>query len=189
MGLSVFAMVAAIVKTVQIKFIGERGDFTWDTIIFVIWFSIENYIVIVCSSVPTIRPLLLWIKKKRHPSQFSSNTGRSGASRKPAAQKHASSNPPSSSTEMGHARQDAASERPPTESLPSQHSRHSEESRAPWTPSRRIPRLKRIRKTTDFEMISGKRSPSADLRYRDEFPFPKDDQSRDEERSRFTSIV
>lgn len=72
MGMSVFAMIAAIVKTIELQYIGERDDFTWDTVIFVIWFSVENYVVIISASVPTIRPLILWIwKKKEQRSQTS----------------------------------------------------------------------------------------------------------------------
>lgn len=82
MGMSVFAMIVCIVKSVYLQYIGERMDFTWDTVNFVIWFSVENYVVIITASIPTIRPLFLWINKRRHPSQASQQV-RSGNSSKP----------------------------------------------------------------------------------------------------------
>ena len=59
MGLSFFAMIACIVKTVELRALGDRQDFTHHTANFVIWFTIEQYIVIIAASVPTIRPLAL----------------------------------------------------------------------------------------------------------------------------------
>lgn len=82
MGMSIFAMIVCIVKSVYLKYIGERMDFTWDTVNFVIWFSVENYVCIITASIPTIRPFFLWLNKRRHPSKASQQV-RSGNSSKP----------------------------------------------------------------------------------------------------------
>lgn len=64
LGLSVLAMIACIVKTVELRSLGDRVDFTYNTANFVIWFTIEEYIVIIAASIPTIRPLALRLSQK-----------------------------------------------------------------------------------------------------------------------------
>ncbi|KAL5326353.1 hypothetical protein ACEPPN_004037 [Leptodophora sp. 'Broadleaf-Isolate-01'] len=63
MGMSIFTFVASIIKTVAIRNFGKRQDFTHNVVSFIIWFTIENYVVIIAASVPSIRPLLLYLKK------------------------------------------------------------------------------------------------------------------------------
>jgi hypothetical protein len=57
LGLSLFAAVASIVKTVKLESIGAGGDITYNLIPFVIWFTVENNVVIAAASIPTIKPL------------------------------------------------------------------------------------------------------------------------------------
>lgn len=57
LGLSLFAAVASVVKTVELQSIGAGGDITYNLIPFVIWFTVENNVVIAAASVPTIKPL------------------------------------------------------------------------------------------------------------------------------------
>ena len=57
LGLSLFAAVASIVKTVKLESIGAGRDITYSLIPFVIWFTIENNVVIAAASIPTIKPL------------------------------------------------------------------------------------------------------------------------------------
>ena len=64
MGMSIFAMVACIVKTVELRALGDKEDFTYNTARFVIWFTIEQYVVIIAASIPTIRPLALKVSQK-----------------------------------------------------------------------------------------------------------------------------
>jgi hypothetical protein len=64
LGLSFFAGVACIVKTVELQALGDREDFTYNTYRFVIWFTVEQYIVIIAASIPTIRPLALRLSQK-----------------------------------------------------------------------------------------------------------------------------
>ena len=63
MGFSIFAMVACIVKTVELKTLGSRTDFTYNVSSFIIWLSVENYVVIIAASIPTLRPLAMRIWK------------------------------------------------------------------------------------------------------------------------------
>lgn len=64
MGLSFFAMIACIVKTIELRALGDRHDFTYTTANFVIWFTIEQYVVIIAASIPTIRPLALRLSQR-----------------------------------------------------------------------------------------------------------------------------
>jgi hypothetical protein len=57
LGLSLFAAVASIVKTVKLESIGAGGDITYNLIPFVIWFTVENNVVIAAASIPTLKPL------------------------------------------------------------------------------------------------------------------------------------
>ena len=70
MGLSVFAMVACIVKTVELRVLGTRNDFTYDSFRFIIWLTIENYVVIIAASIPTLRPLAMRFCKSRAASRL-----------------------------------------------------------------------------------------------------------------------
>ncbi|KAI9737834.1 MAG: hypothetical protein M1834_009203 [Cirrosporium novae-zelandiae] len=56
------AMIASIVKTVELRGIADRYDFTHNMISFIIWCSVENNIVMISSSIPMIRPL--WVRRK-----------------------------------------------------------------------------------------------------------------------------
>jgi hypothetical protein len=78
------AFVASIIKTVTLGNLGKRSDFTCTsltpppvqiyqinvalfsdfTVAFIIWFTIENYVVIIAASIPSLRPLLLHVKKQ-----------------------------------------------------------------------------------------------------------------------------
>lgn len=68
MGLSVFAMVACIVKTIELKSLSTRldrgADFSYSTVKFVICFTLEQYIVIIIASIPTLRPLALKLQRE-----------------------------------------------------------------------------------------------------------------------------
>ncbi|PMD47082.1 hypothetical protein L207DRAFT_606140 [Hyaloscypha variabilis F] len=64
MGMSIFAFAASIVKTIELGNLGKVSDFTYFTVSFIIWFTIENYVVIIAASIPSLRPLLLHVKKQ-----------------------------------------------------------------------------------------------------------------------------
>ncbi|KAI1630918.1 hypothetical protein F4809DRAFT_634625 [Biscogniauxia mediterranea] len=58
MGLGVFAMIASIVKTIQLQALTQTDDLTYAMAKLAIWWTLEAYIVLVAVSIPTIRPIL-----------------------------------------------------------------------------------------------------------------------------------
>ena len=159
MGMSVFAMLVCVVKSVYLQYIGERMDFTWDTVNFVIWFSVENYVVIITASIPTIRPLFLWISKRRHPSQASQQV-RSGNSSKPPC-KPALTRSLSMKTHQLSPENLAASGAFDASGV-SQYGRQ--------TPQKTL-RPNYIKMQTSFSIASTQTSPMADYDPRTDFPF------------------
>ncbi|TVY56509.1 hypothetical protein LSUE1_G008985, partial [Lachnellula suecica] len=59
LGLSSFAMIASIIRTKLTAQIADRSDFTWNTVDFIIWCTVENCTVMITSSVPTLRSLFV----------------------------------------------------------------------------------------------------------------------------------
>ncbi|KAI4858816.1 hypothetical protein F4820DRAFT_441582 [Hypoxylon rubiginosum] len=57
MSLGAIAAAAAAVKTAELRNL-STPDFTWDAVLLVYWFLAENWIIIICACVPTIKPLL-----------------------------------------------------------------------------------------------------------------------------------
>ncbi|KFY21211.1 hypothetical protein V491_03075 [Pseudogymnoascus sp. VKM F-3775] len=55
--LSVFAFASSIVKTVKLKTIGDKSDYSHNTVSFMNWVVVENTFVIIGASIPLIRPL------------------------------------------------------------------------------------------------------------------------------------
>ncbi|KAJ8132202.1 hypothetical protein O1611_g1425 [Lasiodiplodia mahajangana] len=58
MSLGIIATVAAAVKTLELRNLATP-DFTWDAVPLVYWFLAENWIIIVCACVPTVKPLIV----------------------------------------------------------------------------------------------------------------------------------
>ncbi|KAH9999723.1 hypothetical protein F4779DRAFT_605284 [Xylariaceae sp. FL0662B] len=58
MSLGVITAVAAAVKTAELRNLATP-DFTWDAVPLVYWFLAENWIIIICACVPTIKPLFV----------------------------------------------------------------------------------------------------------------------------------
>ncbi|KAI0886761.1 uncharacterized protein GGS22DRAFT_117261 [Annulohypoxylon maeteangense] len=56
MSMGVIAGAAAVVKTVELRNLATP-DFTWDAVPLVYWFLAENWIIIICACVPTVKPL------------------------------------------------------------------------------------------------------------------------------------
>jgi hypothetical protein len=80
MGLGVFATVASILKTVELKNLATR-DFTYNATNLVYWYMAENWIIIIAACVPTLKPLYQKFSgtSKQYPNGRStgSGTGRS----------------------------------------------------------------------------------------------------------------
>lgn len=64
LGLSVFALVGVIIKTVLLKSLGDRGDITFNTVPFFTWVVVECTLVSIAASVPLIRPLFMKTKNR-----------------------------------------------------------------------------------------------------------------------------
>ncbi|KAI0544972.1 hypothetical protein F4679DRAFT_562986 [Xylaria curta] len=77
MSLGVIATAAAAVKTVELRNLATP-DFTWDAVPLVYWFLAENWIIIICACIPTIKPLIL--KGAFIQRLFLNITGKSGTS-------------------------------------------------------------------------------------------------------------
>ncbi|KAF3896979.1 Integral membrane protein [Trichophyton interdigitale] len=58
MGLGVFAMIASIIKTVQLRAITAKADITYAMAQLAIWWTLEAYLVIIATSIPTLRPIM-----------------------------------------------------------------------------------------------------------------------------------
>ncbi|KAI0383700.1 integral membrane protein [Hypomontagnella monticulosa] len=58
MGLGVFAMIGSIFKTVYLSSLGSGDDYTYNTAILIIWWTVENYLVIIAASIATLKPLI-----------------------------------------------------------------------------------------------------------------------------------
>ncbi|TKA30697.1 hypothetical protein B0A50_02417 [Salinomyces thailandicus] len=56
--LSIFAFAASLAKCVQVRNLNPTKDFTWYFVGFQIWVSVENNVVIIAATIPTLRPLL-----------------------------------------------------------------------------------------------------------------------------------
>ncbi|KAL9084528.1 MAG: hypothetical protein Q9165_008031 [Trypethelium subeluteriae] len=69
MMLSVFGFAASLVKLVEIKNLGSRGDFTWNMVSLQLWVCVENNIVLMYASIPVLRPLV--VQKKSGSSKSS----------------------------------------------------------------------------------------------------------------------
>ncbi|OJJ50417.1 hypothetical protein ASPZODRAFT_129044 [Penicilliopsis zonata CBS 506.65] len=63
LGLGIFAMVASIVKTVELSTIANTTDPTVDQVTLLRWVYIESAIVIITSSIPCLRPLFVAMSK------------------------------------------------------------------------------------------------------------------------------
>jgi hypothetical protein len=57
LGLGIFTGVCAAVKTAQLVSLAARADLTWETFDLYLWTSAEIFLVIVCGSIPTLKPL------------------------------------------------------------------------------------------------------------------------------------
>ncbi|KAH8750714.1 hypothetical protein F5882DRAFT_310137, partial [Hyaloscypha sp. PMI_1271] len=68
LSLSIFAFIACIIKTVLLQSLGEREDFTFNTVPFFTWVIAEITLVNIAASVPLIRPLF------KRPSTNAGNT-------------------------------------------------------------------------------------------------------------------
>ncbi|KAE8355462.1 hypothetical protein BDV28DRAFT_163079 [Aspergillus coremiiformis] len=57
LSLGIIAMIAAIVKTINLASLSARADYSWDTVDLSIWIAIEQYLIILAACIPTLTPL------------------------------------------------------------------------------------------------------------------------------------
>ncbi|KAF7173544.1 hypothetical protein CNMCM5623_005767 [Aspergillus felis] len=57
LSLGIFAMVAAIIKTVHLAALSAKADYTWDTLTLTIWVAVEQYLIILAACIPALTPL------------------------------------------------------------------------------------------------------------------------------------
>ncbi|KAI0896496.1 hypothetical protein F4806DRAFT_464727 [Annulohypoxylon nitens] len=67
MGLGMFAMVASIIKTINLRSLAETHDPTYAMARLAIWWTLEAYFVLLAVSIPALRPIL------RSPRDFARN--------------------------------------------------------------------------------------------------------------------
>ena len=67
-------MVAAIVKTIYLSKLGERSNFTYETVLLSIWVVTEQYTIIIAACIPPLGPLFKMIVK--YPSTSKSKSSR-----------------------------------------------------------------------------------------------------------------
>ncbi|GAD93328.1 integral membrane protein [Paecilomyces variotii No. 5] len=72
MGLSSIAMAASIVRTIELQKLESTQDFTYETVPFVIWYTLETNVVMIAASVPKIRPLVMLLQRRYSSSRGSS---------------------------------------------------------------------------------------------------------------------
>ncbi|KAL3474081.1 hypothetical protein BJX99DRAFT_186751 [Aspergillus californicus] len=65
LSLGIIAMIAAIVKTVNLASLSARADYPWDTVDLTIWIAIEQYLIIIAACIPTLTPLFNIVVRQR----------------------------------------------------------------------------------------------------------------------------
>ncbi|KAL4783830.1 hypothetical protein BJX76DRAFT_243187 [Aspergillus varians] len=73
LSLGVVAMIAAIVKTVNLASLSARADYPWDTVDLTIWIAVEQYLIILAAFIPTLTPLFNIVIRQRSSKKSSSN--------------------------------------------------------------------------------------------------------------------
>ncbi|KAL2809448.1 hypothetical protein BJX63DRAFT_405870 [Aspergillus granulosus] len=58
LSLGAVAMVAAIIKTLNLGCLSSRSDYSWDTVDLIIWIAVEQYLIIIAACIPTLAPLV-----------------------------------------------------------------------------------------------------------------------------------
>lgn len=67
LGLGLVAAICGAIKTKFLASLSARSDLTWDTYNLFVWSSAELFVIIVCGSVPPIKPLYDMVFRKNRP--------------------------------------------------------------------------------------------------------------------------
>ncbi|KAL4984997.1 hypothetical protein BDW68DRAFT_6654 [Aspergillus falconensis] len=73
LSLGVIAMIAAIVKTINLASLSARADYPWDTVDLTIWIAVEQYLIILAACIPTLTPLFNIVVRQRTSKKSTSN--------------------------------------------------------------------------------------------------------------------
>ncbi|KAL4899576.1 hypothetical protein BDW74DRAFT_171391 [Aspergillus multicolor] len=73
LSLGIIAMIAAIVKTINLASLSARADYPWDTVDLTIWIAVEQYLIILAACIPTLTPLFNIVVRQRTSKKSSSN--------------------------------------------------------------------------------------------------------------------
>ncbi|KAL4803362.1 hypothetical protein BDV18DRAFT_166383 [Aspergillus unguis] len=65
LSLGIIAMIAAIIKTINLASLSERADYAWDTVDLTIWIAVEQYLIIIAACIPTLTPLFNIVVRQR----------------------------------------------------------------------------------------------------------------------------
>ena len=64
MSLGILSAAAGTAKTIQIRTLSARSDYTYKTVDLILWGCTENFTIITAACIPTLRPLLPMISKR-----------------------------------------------------------------------------------------------------------------------------
>ncbi|KAA8651092.1 uncharacterized protein ATNIH1004_003785 [Aspergillus tanneri] len=71
------AMIAAIIKSINLASLSKRNDYSWNTVDLTIWIAIEQYLIIIAACIPAITPLfnITVARRSTHRNAGSSQKG------------------------------------------------------------------------------------------------------------------
>ncbi|THC91404.1 hypothetical protein EYZ11_009133 [Aspergillus tanneri] len=77
LSLGVVAMIAAIIKSINLASLSKRNDYSWNTVDLTIWIAIEQYLIIIAACIPAITPLfnITVARRSTHRNAGSSQKG------------------------------------------------------------------------------------------------------------------
>ncbi|KAI9148761.1 putative integral membrane protein [Paramyrothecium foliicola] len=75
LGVGVFSGVCSAIKTTQLASLTERSDLTWETYSLFLWVSSELFVIVLCASIATLKPLYDRFFGKKSGSTIRSTSG------------------------------------------------------------------------------------------------------------------
>ena len=70
LGLGLVAAICGAIKTKFLAGLSARSDLTWETYNLFVWSGAELFVIIVCGSIPPIKPLYDLVFRKNHRSDY-----------------------------------------------------------------------------------------------------------------------
>ncbi|KAL4863797.1 hypothetical protein BDV12DRAFT_206165 [Aspergillus spectabilis] len=88
LSLGIIAMIAAIVKTVNLASLSARADYPWDTVDLTIWIAVEQYLIIIAACIPTLTPLFNIAVRQRTSKKNTSSNQKGGSRSRQSGRSH-----------------------------------------------------------------------------------------------------